>query len=270
MVISAATLRLVQGMFLTQDLGTPPLKGIAKPMRAHAVLGATGVRSRLDVAAAAGLTPLVGRQQELGLLEDRWQQATEGRGQAVLICGEPGIGKSRLVQAFRERIADRPHTWLECRGSPYTQDSAFYPVLEAQRLRLGFTAETTAAEKLARLEVGLAAAGFDLALAAPVLARFHGLPIPGDRYRDPALSPEALRKKTLALLVEMLLRLGRQQPAILLVEDLHWIDPSTLELLGQVIEQLPAERVLLLLTHRPASRRPGGCARISPPCCSRA
>jgi class 3 adenylate cyclase/tetratricopeptide (TPR) repeat protein len=258
LVISADTLRLVQGMFLTQDLGTPPLKGVATPMRAYAVRGATGVRSRLDVAAAAGLTPLVGRQQELGLLEDRWQLATEGRGQAVLLCGEPGIGKSRLLQAFRERIADRPHTWLECRGSSYTRDSAFYPVLEAQRLRLGFTAETTAAEKLARLEVGLAAAGLDLALAVPVFARFHGLPIPEDRYRDPALSPEALRKKTLALLVELLLRLGRQQPAILLVEDLHWMDPSTLELLGQVLEQLPAERVLLLLTHRPNFAPPWG------------
>jgi tetratricopeptide (TPR) repeat protein len=209
------------------------------------------MRSRLDVAAATGLTPLVGRQQELGLLEDRWQQATEGRGQAVLICGEAGIGKSRLLQAFRERIADRSHTWLECRGSLYTQDSAFYPVLEIQRVALGFTAEMTGAEKLARLEDGLTAAGFELATAAPVLARFQTLSIPEDRYRDPALSPEVLRKKTIALLVEWLLRLGRQQPAILLVEDLHWMDPSTLELLGQVLEQLPAERLLLLLTYRP-------------------
>jgi class 3 adenylate cyclase/tetratricopeptide (TPR) repeat protein len=250
-VCSSATLRLVSGLFVTRDLGACEIKGIDPPMHLHQVVRASGMRNRLDVAAAAGLTPLVGRQQELGLLEDRWQQVTEGRGQAVLICGEAGIGKSRLVQAFRERIADRPHTWLECRGSPYTQDSAFHPVLETQRLRLGLMDETTAGEQLARLESGLAAAGFDLALAAPVLARFHGLAIPEDRYRDPALSPEGLRKKTLALLVEWLLRLGRQQPAILLVDDLHWMDPSTLELLGQVLEQLPAERVLLLLTYRP-------------------
>jgi class 3 adenylate cyclase len=199
---SDATLRLVAGLFVTRDLGVRELKGIDPPMRLHQIVQPSGVRSRLDVAAASGLTPLVGRQQELGLLEDRWQQATEGRGQAVLICGEAGIGKSRLVQAFRERIADQPHTWLECRGSPYTQDSAFSPVLEAQRLRLGFTAEAPAAEKLARLEAGLAAAGFDLSFGVPLLAQFHALPIPGDRYRDPALSPGGLRNKTLALLVE--------------------------------------------------------------------
>jgi predicted ATPase len=169
----------------------------------------------------------------------------------VLVCGEAGIGKSRLVQAFRGRIADRPHTWLECRGSPFSQDSAFYPVLEAQRLRLGLTIEMAAAEKLACLEAGLAAAGFDLAATAPILARFHGLPIPEDRYRDPVLTPEGLRKNTLALLVEWLLRLGREQPAILLAEDLHWMDASSLELLGQALEQLPTERVLLLLTFRP-------------------
>src|SRR5262245_18009547 len=250
-VCSGATRRLVAGLFVTRDLSARELGGIDEPMRLHQVVRPSGMRSRLEVAAASGLTPLVGRRQELGLLEDRWEQVTEGRGQAVLLCGDAGIGKSRLVQAFRERIADRAHTWLECRGSPYTQDSAFYPVLEAQRLRLGLTLEMAAAEKLARMEAGLAAAGFDLADAAPILARFHGFPIPEDRYRDPVLAPEGLRKKTLALLVEWLLRLGRQQPAVLLVEDLHWLDPSSLELLGQVIEQLPTERVLLLLTFRP-------------------
>jgi class 3 adenylate cyclase/predicted ATPase len=257
-VCSSTTLRLVSGLFLTRDLGARELKGIEHPMRLHQVIRQSGVRSRLDVAAAAGLTPLVGRQQELGLLEDRWQQTTEGRGQAVLLCGAPGIGKSRLVHAFRKRIADQSHTWLECRGSPYTQASAFYPVLESQRLRLGFTSEMAAAEKLARLEGGLTAAGFDLALAAPILARFHALPIAEDRYRDPELSAEGLRNKTLALLVEWLLRLGRQQPAILLVEDLHWMDPSSLELLGQVLAQLPRERVLLLLTYRPDFEPPWG------------
>jgi class 3 adenylate cyclase/tetratricopeptide (TPR) repeat protein len=257
-VCSSATLRLVAGLFVTRDLGARELKGIDSPMHLHHVVRPSGVRSRLDVAAASGLTPLVGRQQEIGLIEDRWQQVTEGRGQAVLVCGEAGIGKSRLVHAFRERIADRSHTWLEIRGSPYTQDSAFYPVLEAQRLRLGITADTTAAEKLARLEAGLTAAGFELTHAAPVLARFHALPVAEDRSGDLEPSPEALRKKTLALLVEWLLRLGRQQPAILLVEDLHWVDPSTLELLGQLLEQLPAEHVLVLFTYRPDFEPPWG------------
>jgi hypothetical protein len=117
-VCSSATLRLIAGLFVTRDLGARELNGIDTPVHLHQIVRASGVRSRLDVAAATGLTPLVGRQQELGLLEDRWEQVAEGRGQAVLVCGEAGIGKSRLVQAFRERLAERPHTWLECRGSP--------------------------------------------------------------------------------------------------------------------------------------------------------
>jgi hypothetical protein len=136
-VISGATQRLVPGMFLLQDLGTPPLKGIATPIRAYAVLQATGVRSRLDVDPNK-LTPLVGRDQEVGLLIERWEQTQESDGQVVLIAGEAGLGKSRLLQAFRERLADTPHTWLECHCTPYTEGSAFYPLIELVEQGLGF------------------------------------------------------------------------------------------------------------------------------------
>ena len=136
-VISGATQRLVPGMFLLHDLGTPPLKGVTTPVRVYAVLQATGVRSRLDVDPAT-LTPLVGRDQELGLLIQRWEQAQERDGQVVLIGGEAGLGKSRLLQAFRERLADTPHTWLECRCSPYTAGSAFHPLIELVEQGLGF------------------------------------------------------------------------------------------------------------------------------------
>jgi class 3 adenylate cyclase len=243
-VMSAATLRLVQGIFVTRDLGERALKGIAKPVRLIQALRATGVRSRLDLAAAAGLTPLVGRDQELGLLDDRWAQVKEGWGQAVLISGEAGIGKSRLVQAFRERIAEQPHTWLECRCSPYTQDSAFYPVQELHRQGLSWRAEDPVEEKLAHLEAGLEMAGFDLNEAVPLMAAFHWMRLP---EHSPALtlSPEVQRRKTLELLAEWLLRLGLQQSSILLMEDLHWLDPSTLELLGQVLERVPRANVLL-------------------------
>lgn len=255
-VMSADTLRLVPGIFRIRDLGERELKGLG-PMRAYQAIQPSGVRSRLDVAAARGLTPLVGREQELGLLEDRWAQVVEGRGQVVLVCGEAGIGKSRLVHALRERFLDRPHTWLECRASPYTQDNALYPVLELQRAVLGFQAADTPERKLERLRSGLELAGLDLAKAVPVLAEFHGLPTSAG-YATPGLSPEGLRARTLELLSEWLLCLSRQQPVLLLVEDLHWLDPSSLELLGREIEETPAERVLLLLTYRPDFEPPWG------------
>jgi class 3 adenylate cyclase/predicted ATPase len=255
-VFSSATLRLVSGIFVTEDLGERPLKG-AGNVSLHRALRATGMRSRLDVASATGLTPLVGRSQELGLLEDRFVQVGDGLGQAVLVSGEAGIGKSRLMLAFRERIAERAHSWLECRCSPYTQDSALFPVLDLQRQWLGLGADTPAEVKLQRLEGGLERAGFDLAQAMPLMASFHGLALPG-HYAELVLSPEAQREKTLELLAEWVLRLGRLQPLVLLMEDLHWLDPSTQELLGQLLERIPRENVLLLATYRPDYEPPWG------------
>jgi class 3 adenylate cyclase/tetratricopeptide (TPR) repeat protein len=255
-VFSSATLRLVSGIFVIEELGARLLKG-ARELHLHRALRPSGMRSRLDVAAATGLTPLVGRDQELGLLADRFAQVAEGRGQAVLVSGEPGIGKSRLVQAFRERIAERAHTWLECRFSPYTQDSPLFPVLELQRRVLGLGVEVPTEVRVDRLEAGLEQAGFDPARAMPLMAAFHGFPLPG-RYEEPVLSPESRRKETLGLLVEWLLRLGRLQPLVLLMEDLHWVDPSTQELLGQTLEQIPREQLLLLATHRPDFEPPWG------------
>jgi predicted ATPase len=145
---------------------------------AFRVVRASGVRSRLDVAAAAGLTPLVGREQELGLLLDRWDPVREGTGQAVVIAGEAGIGKSRLVEAFRERLAETPHTWLECRCSPYTQDSALFPVIDLLHQALAVARDASRAEKLAQLEGALRFAGFELAEAMPLLTSFLSLPLP--------------------------------------------------------------------------------------------
>jgi predicted ATPase len=191
------------------------------------------------------------------LLDDRWAQVREGWGQAMLISGEAGIGKSRLMQAFRERLVAQAHTWLECRCSPYTQESALQPVLELQRQALGFVVEEAAEAKLERLEAGLEAAGFDRAQSIPLMAGFHSLALP-ERYEEPVLGPEGRRKRTLELLTEWVLRLGREQPVVMLMEDLHWVDPSTLELLGMIIEQVACAPVLLLLTHRPDFEPPWG------------
>lgn len=256
-VMSAATLRLVPGIFVTRELGERTPKGFAEPVHLYQALRPSGMRSRLDVAAATGLTPLVGREQELGLLEDRFARVREGLGQAVLVSGEAGIGKSRLVQAFRERIAERAHSWLECRCSPYAQDSAFFPVLELQRQSLGLGPEAPVASRFERLEAGVERAGFDLAEAMPLMASFHGLALP-ERYEEPVLSSEGRRKKTLDLLVEWLLRLGRLQPLVFLMEDLHWVDPSTQDLVGQILERIPRENVLLLATYRPDFQPPWG------------
>jgi class 3 adenylate cyclase len=249
-VVSGATQRLVPGMFLLHDLGTPPLKGVTTPVRAHAVLQATGVRSRLDVDPAT-LTPLVGRDQELGLLIQRWEQAQERDGQVVLIAGEAGLGKSRLLQAFRERLADTPHTWLECRCSPYTAGSAFHPLIELVEQGLGFKADDDPDTKLSRLERGITYANLSVPEVVPLIAALLSLPLP-ERYPPLRQSPELQRKQTMEALVAWTLVLAAQQPLVMLYEDLHWCDPSTVELLGLLLAQSPTARVLTLLTFRPA------------------
>ena len=263
-VMSSATLRLVSGIFVTKDLGAHALKGLGEPVRAHRAISVSGVRSRLDVIAATELTPFIGREQELMLLEDRFAQVGEGNGQAVLIQGEAGIGKSRLVQSFRERIAERAHSWLECRGSAYTQDSAFYPVLELHRQGLAFRSDDPAEIKLERITAGLHAVGFDPAETVPVVAALHGVPL-GARFTAPNLSPEGMRKKAFELLTEWLLRLGQRQPLVLLMEDLHWMDPSMIELVGRILEQIPTAQVLLLGTYRPDFAAPWGARSFLTP-----
>jgi class 3 adenylate cyclase len=243
-VISGATQRLVPGMFLLEDLGTPPLKGVATPVRAYAALQPSGVRSRLDVAAGR-LTRFVGREVELATLVDRWERAADGEGQNVVVLGEAGVGKSRLIYQLHAHLAAVPHTWLECGATPYTEGTPFHPIIALVAQGLAFAPEDTAAEKLTKVETGLGA----LASAETValLADFLGLP-PPTRLQ---LSPELQRRKTIDLLAQWNLALSEAQPLVLFVEDLHWCDASTLELLGHVIAQSPTARVLLLATARP-------------------
>ena len=187
-VLSAATLRLVPGVFLTEDLGERELKGLGV-VHAHQAVRPSGVRSRLDVAAATGLTPLVGREGELALLEDRFEQVCEGMGQAVVVSGEAGIGKSRIVQAFRERLAETPHTWIECRCSAYTQDSAFLPVIDLMHQAMAIRPDASPAEKLAQLETGLGFVGFEVAETLPLVADLLSLPLP-EGHAASASTPE--------------------------------------------------------------------------------
>jgi class 3 adenylate cyclase/tetratricopeptide (TPR) repeat protein len=248
-VISDDTLRLVQGLFLLGDLGTPPLKGIARPIQTYAVIRPSGVRSRLDVDPRT-LTPLVGRERELAALTERWQQACAGSGGAVAICGEAGVGKSRLLQALRERLAGVPHTWLECRSTPFTQGSSFHPLIELLAQGLGFRAADDAVAKRSRLEAGIARANLPPE-AAPLLATLLGLPL-DERYPTLRQSPELQRKLTIEALVAWTQALADQQPLVMLFEDLHWCDPSTLEVIDLALAQIAARRALILLTFRPS------------------
>ena len=250
-VISDTTCRLVAGYFACDDRGLHGLKGVATPVQTYQALQATGVQGRLDVAISHGLTPLVGRESEVSLLLERWQQVQDGQGQVILLSGEAGIGKSRLVQVLKDHVAEEPHTQLDCRSSPYYQNTALYPITDLLQRTLQWQQGDTPEEKLVKLEQMLGRYRFPLVETVPLFAALLSLPIPGDRYPPLALSPQQQRQKTLESIVGMLLELSESQPMLFILEDLHWIDPSTLELLGLLIEQVPTASVCVLLICRP-------------------
>ena len=248
-LITATTLRLAAGLFVVEDRGPEMLKGVREPVQLYRVVQPSGVRSRLDVAAGR-LTHFVGREMELGTLLDRWERVGEAQGQNVLVMGEAGVGKSRLGFELRQRLAAAPHTWLECRATPYTQGTPFFPIIElvAQGLALG--PDDTLADKITKLERGLSVLNEPLADTLPIVATLLGLPLP-ERYPRAASGPDMERQRTLEILSAWNLALGEAQPLVLFVEDLHWCDPSSLQLLGRVIEQSPTARVLFIATARP-------------------
>src|SRR5215468_11081730 len=235
-VISAATAHLIQGYFVCQPLGAPTLKGVTQPLQVYRVMQESGAQTRLDVVPPRGLTPLVGRDEEVALLERRWAQATAGMGQVVLFSGEAGIGKSRLVQVLQEHIAPTPHTRIEWRGSPYHQQSALYPVIDHLHRLLRGHHDVPPAEQLRTLEAALTASGLALSEAMPLLAALLSLPLPAS-YAPLTLTPQRQRQKTLETLLAWLHAAAQQQTILLIVEDLHWGDPSTVELLSLLIDQ---------------------------------
>ena len=256
-VVSDATWRLVQGYFAGHDLGPQTLKGVETPVQVYRVLGTSGAQSRLDVVSPRGLTPLVGREAEMALLRERWAQARDGLGQVVLLSGEAGIGKSRLVQVLHEHVTAEPHTRLEWRCSPYAQQSPLHPVIAHLHRLLRWRPDDTPAEKLGVLEETLAASGLALPEVVPLIATLLSLPLP-ERYPPLTLTPQRQRQKTLDALLVWLLTEATRQPVLLIVEDLHWIDPSTLEFLTLLIDQGPTARLLTLLTCRPEFQTPWG------------
>ena len=248
-VISNITANLVQGFFVCDSLGFHQLKGISDAMELLVVLAESGAQTRFDVATAQ-LTPLVGRDQELGLLLDRWEQVEEGLGQVVLLSGGAGIGKSRLMDSLVERLAKEPHILRRLRCSAYHQNSALHPVLEYLEGWLEFTREDLAEERLGKLEHGLAKVDFPLSEAVPLLSGYFSVPL-AERYPAQVMLPEVQLERTRELLVALLLDTPEDQPLFLVVEDLHWADPSTLATLGLLLDQVPTAKVMALLSFRP-------------------
>jgi class 3 adenylate cyclase len=252
LVVSAATLQLLGGFFACQALSPHRLKGFAQPLEVYQVLYESTARSRLEAAGSGGLTPLVGREQEIGLLRERWAQVKEGSDQVVLLGGEAGIGKSRLVQVLTELVATESQAWLTpCQCSPYHQHSALYPWIDLlERVVLRFEREEAPAQKLRKLEGFVVQYGLFLAEAVPLFAALLSLPLPAD-YAPLTVSPERQKQQTLQALLTILLRIAAQQPVLLVMEDLHWVDPTTLEFLTLLVDQGPTARILTLLTFRP-------------------
>jgi class 3 adenylate cyclase/predicted ATPase len=254
-VIAAATRRLLGAGFDLEDLAEHVLKGIVEPVRVFRVLAARPVADRFEAARGARLTPLVGRESELALLLDRWQHAMEGHGQAIVLSGEPGMGKSRIVRAFRDRITADGPSGVQYQCSPFFTNTAFYPVMEQLKRAAGFDDDDTAEVRLDKLESLLARSDGAVADAPALLAALLSVPSEG-RYPRLDLSPLRQKERTIEVVSQTLGRLAARTSLLAVFEDVHWIDPSTLELVTYLVARIPEWRVLLLVTHRPEFEPP--------------
>ena len=248
-VIDAVTRRQIGGLFDCRDLGLVALKGLPEPVPAWQVVEQAAVQSRFEALHAGAMTPLIGREEELELLLRRWQRATAGEGQLVLLSGEPGIGKSRLIAALEERLRGEPHQNLRYFCSPHHQDSALYPIVVQWEQNLRFSRGDTPQERLRKLEAALVPVGTppeDIALIADLLA----VPV-ANRYPRFDPNPQRKKQKTFEALIRGLTSRAHRQPVLILFEDAHWADASSLELLDKMIDVLTDLPVLLIVSFRP-------------------
>ena len=248
-LITATVQRQTAGLFVAEDLGAHALKGVSEPVMLYRIVRASGAGRR---GGARALTPLVGREEELDLLSRRWERARAGEGQLALIVGEPGIGKSRLIEEFRARLGETPHTWVEWSSSQLLQNTPMHPIAEWGRQR--FSADSPAERRLADLENTLGLIGLDAAEYAPLVAPLVDVALPEDRA--PKFAPEELRRRQLAAMTAWVLAGARTQPVVLAFEDLHWADPTSLDLLRSLAERGAQAPLLIVETARPEFRPP--------------
>ena len=251
LMIAPATHQLLGALFEYEDSGTHELKGMEQPVQVWRVVREGDVDSRYEARRLDSGLPLVGRQEELGLLLRSWEASKDGHGQAVLIQGEAGIGKSRLIGALRERLSEQNYIWVAHRCSPYHANSSLYPVIEHLRRALGWKREDDPGQKLEKLESALERQSLPVENAVPLYAELMSLPLPEGRYTPLELSAQQRREQTLDALAGWLLDEAEQTPVLNIWEDLHWADPTTLELLGLYIDQSPTVSMLNVMTYRP-------------------
>ena len=253
-VIAEGTRKLLGNLFELGDLGTKDLKGITGPVRAWAALRSSAAVGRFEAMHATGLTDLVGREEELELLLRRWSKAKTGEGQVVLLTGEAGIGKSRLTAALLERLSSEPYTRLRYFCSPQHTDSALYPIISQMERAAGFAHHDNMHAKLDKLDAVLAQSSTprqDAALFAEMLSLSND-----GRYPKLELSPQQRRQKTMEALTAQLEALASGNPVLMIFEDAHWIDPTSLEALGRAVDRIRTHGLLLIVTYRPEFEPP--------------
>jgi class 3 adenylate cyclase/tetratricopeptide (TPR) repeat protein len=248
-LITANVQRQIAGMFVAEDRGTHELKGVPAPIALYRIVRASGGRRF----GARALTPLVGREEELDLLRRRWERAARGEGQLALVVGEPGIGKSRLVEEFRLKLGETAYTFVEWSSSQLLQNTPLHPIAEWGRQRFG-GAETPARQRLADLENTLRLIGLDASEYAPLLAPLVDIPLPKECAAK--LAPEELRPRQLAAMTTWVLAGARSQPVALAFEDLHWADPTSLDLMQALAERGRTAPLFIIATARPEFRPP--------------
>ncbi len=255
-VIGSTTRLLIGEAFDLADLGSHEFKGIGDPVAVWSVAGERAAESRFEAAHPGARTQIIGRAPELELLRRAWEQSRKGVGQVVLISGEPGIGKSRLVDALSAALGDESYTPITLGCSPYHTNSALYPLIVLVERVLGWEREDSADARLAKLERELQNVSLPLDEVIPLFAALLSLPLPEDRFPASSLTPQQQKQQTLDAVVAWLLEEAERCPVLWVWEDLHWADPSTIELLGLVIEQTPTAPILNVLTFRPSFAPP--------------
>jgi class 3 adenylate cyclase/predicted ATPase len=239
----------IAGLFVAEEKGAHSLKGVPEPVSLYRIVRASGAGRRKG---ARALTPFVGREEELGLLARRWDQARGGEGQLTLVVGEPGLGKSRLIEEFHSRLAETPHTWVEWSASQLLQNTPLHPIAEWGRQRFGI--DTPGEQRLADLEASLKQVKLDSSEYAPLLAPLLDIPMPSGRA--PNSSPEEMRRKQLAAILAWIMAGARTQPIVLAFEDLQWADPTSIDVLRALSEQGARTPILVIATTRPEFRSP--------------